>query len=73
MTYQPKHRGEPVIAFRITVVERERGWGGDEWTEDFHTREEAQARIDQINARNTSPVAPDYYIAAINKIQEVML
>lgn len=73
MTYQPKHRGEPVVKHRITVVERERGWGGDEWTEDFDTRAEAWARIQEINSKNTASVVPDYYISAIPKVTMVTL
>lgn len=73
MVYVPKHRGEPVIKQRITVVESERGWGRDEWNEDFDTVEEAQARIDELNARNKAGHAPDYYIMALHEIKQVTL
>lgn len=71
--YEPKHRGEAKVVYRITVVERERGWGGDEWTEDFDTEDAAWARIKEINSKNTAPVAPDYYIAALNKVVRTVL
>jgi hypothetical protein len=71
--YTPKHRGEPVVKYRITVVERERGWGADEWTEDFDSEQEAWDRIKEINSKNTAPVAPDYYVQAVGKVTKVVL
>jgi hypothetical protein len=71
--YVPKHRAEPVVKFRITVMESERGWGRDEWTEDYDTREEAQNRIDFINGFNKPGPAPDYYMQAYSEIKEVTL
>lgn len=71
--YVPKHRKDPVVKHRITVIERERGWGGDEWTEDFDTPEEAWARIREINSKNTATHAPDYYIQAVGKVTKVTL
>lgn len=71
--YEPKHRKEPVVKFRITVVESERGWGRNEWTEDYDTREEARERINYINSFNTSTRAPDYYMQANEEVKEVTL
>ena len=59
------------MQYRIAIVESEKGWGQDYWYEHLNTREEAEARIAEINAANVSPVAPDYYIMAYNEIVEV--
>lgn len=71
MTYIPRHRAEPVVKFEITVMDSERGWGRSEWTERFDTREEAAARIVEINSKNTALRAPDYYMQAYADITEV--
>ena len=68
-----KHRGAPVFKYRIYVIESERGWGRDEWEEDYDTYAEAQDAIDRINAANTSAVTPDYYIMAMDRIDKVQL
>lgn len=61
-----------MIKYRLNLMESERGWGRDYWHEDFNTREEAEARMKEVNSKNTSPVAPDYYIQALDiKIVEV--
>lgn len=70
MTYVPKHRGEPKTRYQINVVESERGWGRDEWVEEFSTFEEASARVREINSKNTALHAPDWYIQASNEIKE---
>lgn len=53
------------VKFRVKMMESERGWGQDYWNEDYDTREEAEARMKSVNARNTAPVAPDYYVQAL--------
>lgn len=53
------------VKYRVKMMESERGWGQDYWNEDFDTREEAEARVKSVNAKNKSPVAPDYYIQAL--------
>ena len=58
------------IIYRVHMMESERGWGQDYWTEDFATREEAELRMKTVNDRNTEARAPDYYIQA-NKIEVV--
>lgn len=61
-----------MIKYRLNLMESERGWGQDYWHEDFNTREEAEARMQEVNSKNTSLVAPDYYIQALDiKIVEV--
>jgi len=52
-------------------VESERGWGQEEWTEDYDTYEEAKERIRSVNARNTTPAAPDWYMVAFTTIEAV--
>jgi hypothetical protein len=59
--------------FRIQLVESERGWGQDYWTEDFDTAELAQERIDYVNSFNTADEVPDYYIRAFDKIEVVQV
>lgn len=66
-----KHRGEPKFQYQVTLMESERGWGQDYWTRDFDTREEAEACIREVNAKNTAMVAPDYYIQALSEIKEI--
>lgn len=60
-----------MIKYRINVMESERGWGRDYWTEDFNTYEEAKARIWAINSKNTSPTAPDWYMQADDTVEAV--
>jgi hypothetical protein len=57
--------------YAITVMESERGWGQDYWEEKFETPEKAQERINEINSRNTSSTAPDYYMQAFAEIRAV--
>ena len=59
------------VKYRIFVLESERGWGQERWTEEFDTYAEAKARIQAINAENTSPVAPDWYMQADDRIEAV--
>lgn len=72
MTYEPKHRGEPVKKWRVHYMESERGWGQDYWHTDYDTEDEAKTAYDETNASNTAPVAPDYYIQA-QRIEEITL
>ncbi|AZU97254.1 hypothetical protein SEA_GILSON_209 [Streptomyces phage Gilson] len=60
-----------IYKYEITVVESERGWGRDSWTEEFDTPEKAQERIDEINGRNKPGPAPDYYMQAYAEIRAV--
>lgn len=55
-----------MIKYRLNLMESERGWGQDYWHEDFNTREEAEARMKEVNSWNTSLVAPDYYMQALS-------
>ena len=59
------------MKYRISLVESERGWGQECWTEDYNTRAEAEERIRSVNAKNTAPTAPDWYIAASTEIEIV--
>ena len=57
--------------YRIRVMESERGWGQDFWTEDYDTPEEAKARILEVNSDNVSYTAPDWYMMAFEEITVV--
>ena len=53
------------------MVEYERGWGSRPWTEDFNTRERAEAHIKATNALNTEKIVPDWYVIALKDIEIV--
>jgi hypothetical protein len=57
--------------WRILVVERERGWAGDSWYNYYDTEAEALAAIAEINSHNTATHAPDYYIQAASRPEQV--
>lgn len=59
------------MKYRVFLMESERGWGRDYWTEDYDTYEEAKERIRSVNAENTAPTAPDWYMVAENRIEAV--
>lgn len=59
------------MKYRITLVESERGWGQEYWTEDYDSCVEAEERIRSVNAKNTAEKAPDWYIAAFPEIKIV--
>ena len=59
------------IYYRIFIVESERGWGQEYWTEDFTTYDAAKKRIVEITSRNTSATAPDWYMQAEDRIEVV--
>lgn len=60
-----------MVRYKIRVMESERGWGREYWTETFATYEEAKARIHEINSQNTSPTAPDWYMQAEETVEAV--
>ena len=60
------------IYYRIFIVESERGWGRDYWTEDYNTYEAAKKRIVEINSKNTSRTAPDWYMQAEDRVEVVL-
>lgn len=60
------------MKYRIKLVESERGWGQEYWTEDYDTYVAAQRRIEEVNSKNTEKFAPDWYIAAFPEIEEVL-
>jgi len=59
------------LKYRVYLMESERGWGQERWTEDYDTYEEALQRIQSVNDKNTAPVAPDWYMQAEEKIEAV--
>jgi len=58
-------RIERPTAYRVDIIESERGWGQrvDE-TLYFDNEAEAREYCRQFNARNTAAVAPDWYMRA---------
>ena len=60
-----------MVKYRINVVESERGWGQEYWTEDFDTLDEAEARIKFINLQNISATAPDVYTQAQTGVEVI--
>jgi hypothetical protein len=53
--------------YRIQVVESERGWGQRyEYWDGYETLEKAIEAYARVNAENTSPVAPDWYMKALS-------
>ena len=59
------------VKYRVFLMESERGWGKEYWTEDYDTMEEAIKRIKSVNAENTAETAPDWYMIAENRIETV--
>lgn len=59
------------MKYRVFLLESERGWGQERWHEDYDTYEEAKRRIESVNAENTAPSAPDWYMAAETRIEAV--
>jgi len=59
------------VKYRVNLMESERGWGQDYWTEDYDTLAEAKERVRSVNAQNTSLTAPDWYMKADEKIEAV--
>lgn len=57
--------------YRISLMDSDSWSGQSFWTEDFDTPEEAQARITEVNVKNVSPIAPDYYVKAFTDIKVV--
>jgi hypothetical protein len=53
------------IAYRVDLVEHERGWGSkvDE-TLYFDNEDEARNYVQTFNTRNTVKTAPDWYMVA---------
>ena len=60
-----------MVKYRVKLVESERGWGQEEWTEDYDSYEEAKERIRSVNAKNITPTAPDWYMVAFTTIEAV--
>lgn len=57
--------------YKVSLMESERGWGQNYWYEYYNSYEEALERIKQVNSKNTSITAPDYYIQAEDKIEVI--
>jgi len=59
------------MKFRIFLISSDRFWGQEYWTEDFDTYEEAKRRIEDVNSKNISWDAPDFYIQAETRVEAV--
>jgi hypothetical protein len=59
------------VKYQISIVESERGWGQEYWTETYDTYEEAENRIREINRKNTSLTAPNWYMQAEDTIEAI--
>jgi hypothetical protein len=58
------------VKYRVHCIESERGWGQKSFSVDFNTRVEAEAYMENMNARNNLSYVPDYYERA-NSIEMV--
>jgi len=53
------------IAYRVDVIERERGWGSKiDQTLYFDNEAEARNYVQTFNTRNTATTVPDWYMVA---------
>ena len=62
------------VAFRVAVIESERGWGRK--VDDFMvclTVDDAKAFTNEFNSKNTSQTAPDWYMQAEGEPQSIEL
>lgn len=57
------------MKYRVFLMESERGWGRDNWHEDYDTFAEAKERIRSVNAQNKPGPAPDYYMQAEDRVE----
>jgi len=49
----------------VILQEYERGWGSRQFSaQSYNCKEDALARVKEVNDQNTEPTAPDYYIIA---------
>ena len=49
----------------VVLTEYERGWGSREFIARAHkTKVDADRYVHEVNSKNTSPTAPEYYIKA---------
>lgn len=69
--YEDMKGKQMAVKFRVFLMESERGWSREEWHEDYPTEEQARERIREVNSRNTTPNAPDWYMVADQHIELV--
>lgn len=60
-----------MVKYRVQLMESERGWGREYWSEDYDTLQEAKERIRSVNSKNTSATAPDWYMQAEEVVEAV--
>jgi hypothetical protein len=58
------------MRFRVDIIESERGWGQkiDE-QRFFNDANEAYKFVEEFNAQNTAPAAPDWYMYAQDPVR----
>lgn len=59
------------VKYRIQLVESERGWGQEYWSEEYDTFEEAKERIKDVNSKNIGATVPGWYMQAEETIEAV--
>lgn len=61
-------------AFKIAVLESERGWGSkiDDWMV-CETREDCYRFREEFNSENTSETVPDWYMLCLDRIEPIDL
>lgn len=60
------------MRWQITLLESERGWGSDTWTETYDTRAEADQRVASLERQyGNRDIVPDYYIVVLEGPKQV--
>jgi hypothetical protein len=64
-----------VTRYKVVTVESEAGWGQSYETDYYETEEQAKGVVERINAHNTAPSAPAWYMRAEyhGKVEGVMI
>lgn len=58
------------MKFRVDIIESERGWGQKVDEQKFFDSADAAWKfVEEYNAQNTAPVAPDWYMQARNPVK----
>lgn len=59
------------MKIKVVLWEHERGWGSKPFHKEyFDSITEAEKYANDVNSKNTSPTAPDYYIRAEVSIEQ---
>ena len=62
---------ETRLRYRVYGQDRERGRFPEDWHKDFDTHREAMAFYEEVNAKNTEDIVPEFYSQAtlIDKVE----